>query len=125
MNPFAIIKAIAATVLKIIDDAVPDKDLANKLKSDINHAMLNMDGKLLEAQASIITSEAQGASWLQRKTPFRLISIILFPYLTIFGLTTTMLDFPPELFTLMTVGVGGYVVGRSGEKIANSLGKSK
>ena len=66
MNPFAIIKAIAAPVLKIIDDAVPDKDLANKLKSDINHAMLNMDGKLLEAQASIITAEAQGASWMQR-----------------------------------------------------------
>ena len=50
---------------------------------------------------------------------------ILFPYLTLFGVTTTMLEFPPELFTLMTVGVGGYVVGRSGEKIANSLGSRK
>ena len=134
MNPFAIIKAIAAPVLKIIDDAVPDKDLANKLKSDINHAMLNMDGKLLEAQASIITAEAQGASWLQRNwRPILMLSIvaimvnnyILFPYMTLFGVTTTMLEFPPELFTLMTVGVGGYVVGRSGEKIANSLGSRK
>jgi len=129
MNPFAIIKAIAAPVLKIIDDAVPDKDLANKLKADINNAMINMDGKLLEAQASIIVAEAKG-TWLQSNwRPILMLSIvgiminnyILFPYLTLFGAPTTLLEFPPELFTLMTVGVGGYVVGRSGEKIAKSI----
>ena len=32
---------------------------------------------------------------------------------------------PEELWTLLTVGVGGYVVGRSGEKIAGKIGKDK
>ncbi len=30
---------------------------------------------------------------------------------------------PEELWTLLTVGVGGYVLGRSGEKIAGKLSK--
>ena len=44
----------------------------------------------------------------------------LFPYLSkVWAIPP--LNFPPELFTLLTVGVGGYVVGRSGEKIAKTL----
>ena len=31
----------------------------------------------------------------------------------------------PELCTLLTVGVGGYTIGRSGEKIAQNLKNSK
>ena len=46
---------------------------------------------------------------------------ILAPYLqAAFGWSVT-LDLPPEMWTLLTVGVGGYVVGRSGEKIAQNL----
>lgn len=44
---------------------------------------------------------------------------ILAPYLqAAFGWWWSVtLDLPPEMWTLLTVGVGGYVVGRSGEKI--------
>jgi hypothetical protein len=31
------------------------------------------------------------------------------------------IDLPDELWTLLTVGVGGYIVGRSGEKVAKKL----
>jgi hypothetical protein len=34
-----------------------------------------------------------------------------------------MIPLPDELWTLLTVGVGGYVVGRSGEKVAKTLRK--
>ena len=41
---------------------------------------------------------------------------LIAPYLqALFG-TGLMLDLPNELFNLMTVGVGGYVIGRSAEK---------
>ena len=33
------------------------------------------------------------------------------------------IDLPGELWTLLTVGVGGYTVGRSAEKVANNLRK--
>ena len=42
---------------------------------------------------------------------------ILFPYLSMFTDKVVILELPNALFNLMTVGVGGYIVGRSGEKI--------
>jgi hypothetical protein len=34
-----------------------------------------------------------------------------------------MLELPDKLWNLLTIGVGGYVVGRSAEKIAESYAK--
>nr|VFJ55662.1 MAG: hypothetical protein BECKDK2373C_GA0170839_104935 [Candidatus Kentron sp. DK] len=48
---------------------------------------------------------------------------VLFPYLELFTDKAIMLELPEGLFTLLTIGVGGYVVSRSGEKIAQSLKK--
>ena len=33
------------------------------------------------------------------------------------------IDLPEQLWTLLTVGVSGYIVGRSGEKIADKIRK--
>jgi hypothetical protein len=61
-------------------------------------------------------------NWLQRSwRPILMLSLvvivinnyILFPY---FPDTLTMLDLPDELWNLLTIGVGGYVAGRSIEK---------
>ena len=44
---------------------------------------------------------------------------IFFPYLSAFGIEqAVMLDLPEQLWGLIKIGVGGYVVGRSGEKFA-------
>ena len=77
--------------------------------------------KLEELKASVLTTEMQG-NWLQRSwRPLLMLSLvliivnnyILFPY---FPDTLTMLDLPEQLWTLLTIGVGGYVGGRSIEK---------
>ena len=72
-------------------------------------------------KASVLTTEMSG-NWLQRSwRPILMLSLvlivinnyILFPY---FPETLTMLDLPDELWNLLTIGVGGYVAGRSIEK---------
>jgi hypothetical protein len=72
-------------------------------------------------KASVIETEMSG-NWLQRSwRPILMLSLvvivinnyILFPY---FPETLTMLDLPNELWNLLTIGVGGYVAGRSIEK---------
>ncbi|QJQ93926.1 MULTISPECIES: 3TM-type holin [Halomonadaceae] len=80
----------------------------------------------LEAQAKVIVAEAQGQSWLQRNwRPILMLTItaivannyILAPYLgAMFGSSLT-LDLPERLWDLMTLGVGGYIAGRTGEKL--------
>ncbi|MFA3791753.1 3TM-type holin [Aliiglaciecola sp. SL4] len=99
---------------------------------ELEHKVLEYETKLLQAQQAVIIAEAQGKSWIQRNwRPVLMMVIIfivannyiLFPYLSLFTDKIKMLELPEELFTLLTVGVGGYVVGRSGEKIAQSMRK--
>lgn len=114
----------------VIDQAVEDKDEANKLKAQIESIVQNGDIEKfktdMEARSKIVIAEAQGQSWLQRNwRPILMLSIvaivvnnyILFPYLSLFTTKVVVLELPSALFNLMTVGVGGYIVGRSGEKM--------
>lgn len=41
---------------------------------------------------------------------------LLIPWLQVFGVPVALLELPESLYTLMTVGVGGYVAGRTVEK---------
>ncbi len=97
---------------------------------ELEHKVLEYETKVLEAKQSVIIAEAQGKSWMQRNwRPILMMVIIvivannyvLVPYLSLFTDKITMLELPKELFTLLSVGVGGYVIGRSGEKIAKSI----
>ena len=119
---------IASPILGIIDKSVKDKDLAAQLKNTIQLEGMQEVAQQLEASKDIILAESNG-SWMQRNwRPTLMLSIvaiivnnyILLPWLTIFGIAAPELDLPSELYTLMTTGVGGYVITRSAEKIANN-----
>jgi len=106
-------------------------EISPEKKAEIEQKLLEFEAAALQAQASVIMAEANGQSWLQRNwRPILMLSIVaivvnnylLFPYLALFGIKAVNLDLPKELFNLMTVGVGGYIVGRSGEKISENLG---
>ena len=83
-----------------------------------------------EAQAKVIIAEAQGPSWLQRNwRPILMLTIVFIvannyviaPYISLFGYKSLALELPETMWNLMNIGVGGYIVGRSGEKIATSV----
>jgi hypothetical protein len=97
-----------------------------QLLIEIEGAYLNYENKLLENRSRIIETEAKGESWLQRNWRPVLMCICMFivfnnyvlvPY---FNLPITTLD--DHIWTLMDLGVGGYVAGRSLEKISENLG---
>jgi len=46
---------------------------------------------------------------------------IVQPYLIMFGINAPVLTLPEDLWGLMKIGVGGYVVGRSAEKIVPQI----
>ena len=122
-----IIGKVLETSLGIVDQLVPDKDLAAKIKAGIAQSVEDNAAKLDLAGASIVKTEAAGESWLQRNwRPILMLTIVsiifnnyvLAPYLSLFTDKVAILDLPGGLWALLNVGVGGYVAGRSGEKIA-------
>lgn len=97
-----------------------------KLLMEIEGSYLNYENKLLESQSKIIESEAKGESWLQRNWRPMLMVIcmyivfnnyVLVPY---FNIPVTVLD--EHIWKMMELGIGGYVAGRSLEKISQNLG---
>lgn len=124
------ILGIVPKLFGLVDKAVLDKDAATKLKFDLQNTVMSYESELVKAQANIIVAEAQGESWLQRNwRPILMLVIVaivannflVVPILQLFGLESVVLELPDQLYTLMTVGVGGYIAGRSGEKIAAKL----
>ena len=119
-----LVKLVASPILSIIDKAVPDKTLAAKLTNDIQNALINLDNKKLDAATKVIVAEASGDSWLQRN--WRPITMLTFTGLIVahwLGYTAPNLSEAQilSLLGLVKIGLGGYVVGRSAEKIAKSV----
>lgn len=131
-----ILGALLPGLFRVIEEIVPDGDKRNELKTMVQLEVLSHQRTLLEAQSSIIQAEAKSQSWLTRT--WRPLTMITFLFIvmwrtfigpliaSIFGLPLESLVLPMEpqiegqLFTLITVGLGGYVVGRSGEQIARA-----
>lgn len=131
MNLIAnILGTVAGPLFSVIDQAVEDKDQANRLKAEIQRRLIDQQDAALQAQMKIILAEAGGESWLQRNWRPLLMTVIvtivgnnylIAPYLgAMFGVGLS-LPLPERLWDLMTLGVGGYIAGRSGEKIAGTL----
>lgn len=127
--------AIAGPIIKglfgIIDQAVEDKDAAAQIKAKIAERQQQLIETELKGAIQIILAEAKG-NWLQRSwRPILMLTIvfivannfIIVPYAQAFGAPVPTLELPDGLWTLMITGVGGYIVGRSGEKIAENIKK--
>ena len=114
---------------KVLDKFVQDKDLAQKLKAEMTIAAMNGELKELEAQVSIITTEAQG-NWLQRSwRPLTMVWFTILLGMYWFGFAPDyLIDNPAtvdQLFGLLKLGIGGYVLGRSVEKSVEVYSKGK
>lgn len=132
LNLLGAVAPLAKTLLGTIDKAVPDKDLAQKIKAEFNNELLNADMSKFKAAADIVNSEAKSQHWVtatwRPMLMYCLIIIvfnnyILMPYIKYFFGVEITLDIPQDLWTLLQIGLGGYVVGRSGETIAKNFKK--
>ena len=92
----------------------------NKIENEFAERVLDYESKVLELQTSVINTEAKGESWLQ--TSWRPVTMLTFLVLVVFdGFGWLKHPLAPEAWTLLQIGLGGYVVGRSAEKILPSV----
>lgn len=121
----ALIGPVISGIFGVVDKVVEDKDAAGQIKAKLQEMVLTGQMKEIEAAASIIVAEAQGDSWLQRNWRPLLMCLfgvivannyLLAPYILLFMGIDVELTIPPDMWDLLKLGVGGYVVGRSVEK---------
>lgn len=86
---------------------------------------------LSKTKSDIIVSEAQSESWITRTwRPLVMIDFAVLINLVFFGIIgpeimQRLQNIPPQLWTLLSIGIGGYIGGRSGEKIVRMLNKRR
>ncbi len=127
MNAWKLLSGLLEPVTKLIDEVHTSEEERLKVKSglfqmqaSIVGQVMDYEARLLEAQAKVVTAEAQGASWLQRNwRPITMLTFLVLVIADTFGLTAFRLS--EEAWTLLQIGLGGYVVGRSAEKIVPKI----
>lgn len=96
-----------------------------KFKETLTTSLIDYSKTILEQQASIVKAEAQSESWLTRNwRPITMLTFviiiannyILYPYLSLFWDKAPALPIPQDMWSLLKIGLGGYIVGRSVEK---------
>ena len=125
---------IISALFKTVDKAIDSKEEREKIKSTIQQQVMAGEMKELSTAANIILAEAKSESWLARNwRPLLMLIVVLIiannylfvPYANAFFNWGILLELPDALWTLLTIGVGGYTVGRSAEKVAGKLKKEQ
>jgi len=109
----------------VVDELFTSDEERIKAKNEIFKVLKEKELELQRMQTEIILAEAKG-NWLQRS--WRPILMLSFGFIIIYtkfisqlstSLITPVLE--PEFWELLEIGIGGYVIGRSGEKIVDKL----
>ena len=125
-------------VADIVDELHTSKEEKGQIEVALTGALteagvkiLDYETKLAQAQSAIIIAEAQGQSWLQRNwrpvTMLTFVSVIAWNYIAAplvawaFGAILPVLELPGALWTTIQIGIGGYIGGRSLEKITDTI----
>lgn len=124
---FSFVSTIITPITDLIDGLHTSDEERLKIKQQVHEANIRLGEQLLKYeadrishQADIIKAEATGHSWLQRN--WRPLIMVFFAVM----LGSHWLGYTPEnitqetlnhLFDLLKIGIGGYIVGRSAEKI--------
>ena len=111
--------------LRIIDKIIPDPEA----KADATRKLLEIQqaGELAEVEAAMNVVVAEAKSEHALTSQWRPITMLVFtaivannyiiaPYLMAMFGWNVMLEMPDQLWNLLSIGIGGYVVGRSSEK---------
>lgn len=127
MDIFNFLGGLVKPVTGLIDELhTSDEEkmkLNNKmmvLQNEISTQVFSYETKLMQIQGDVIKAEATGGSWLQRNwRPITMLTFLVLVVCDSFGWLEFRLS--AEAWTLLKIGLGGYVIGRSAEKIAPAI----
>lgn len=129
MGVFSFISNIFKPAADLVDNLTTTEEEKLELKKQLTQVenefqskVLEYETKLMEAQSSVIRAEATSQSWITRNwRPITMLTFLVLVVCDSFGLLAFRLA--DQAWTLLQIGLGGYVVGRSAEKIVPAFSK--
>lgn len=120
----SIIKDAGNAVSGIIDKIVTTDKERLALDKEIKDVINTFAGKMMDVQRDIVLAEVNGNTLQRSWRPIIMLAfgfIVIYEYFIskIFSLPSA--DLPSDFWNLLEIGLGGYVIGRSAEKITNNL----
>ncbi|MFN0192652.1 MAG: 3TM-type holin [Aestuariivirga sp.] len=140
MLPLPLIVSAVGALVKgplstILDRYVGDLELRRKLKAELEQELVTGLSKEAEQAASVIIAETKSEDWLTRNwRPVLMLSLL--GLLMVVGIVIPSLELlaghpiayqprwqalPPEFWSFLSIGMGGYIGGRSLEKVAREV----
>jgi hypothetical protein len=124
-GPLSFLSGLIKPVSDLVDnlhtsdeERLEAKGVLLELQTGLMSQTLAYEQKLAESQASIIVAEATANSWLTRT--WRPITMLTFVFLVVYSqFTGTVI--PPDMWTVIKIGLGGYLGGRSVEKSVGAI----
>ena len=120
---------------KLLDAHIKDVELRKKLQSELELKLSDHLGKSLELEQAVVLAEIRSEHWLSYSwRPILMLTLVGF--LVLVGLVLPIADLlagrsvpfnprwqalPPQFWEFLSIGVGGYIGGRSLEKIAGKV----
>lgn len=113
-------KEIVDSAGNLIDNISTSDEEKLSAKNELSNIVFTSLGKLQDIQREIIMTEASG-NWLQRS--WRPIVMLAFAGIVILGafIKIPYLSDNSKFWSLLEIGMGGYVIGRSAEKVTESV----
>lgn len=120
----ALIPALAPILGKVVGNLFPDPTEKAKAEAEVMRQLLTAQSEIEKAASEIIRTEAASEHWLAAN--WRPLTMLIFVALIVarwFGWAAPNLSQEEyiKLWSIVEFGLGGYVVGRSVEKIAPSI----
>lgn len=112
----------------VIDNLFTSDEERMQAKNQMLKVLKQQQLELQRLQTEIIVAEANG-NWLQRS--WRPILMLAFGFIVIYVKFLAPLfdlkipELENEFWNLLQIGIGGYVIGRTGEKIAKEYASTK
>ena len=92
----------------------------SQLENDITIRLIEAESTVVQEKAKVLVGEAQGAPWMQRN--WRPITMMTFVFIVAWNFILAplfrqpFLVIPDQMWNLLQLGIGGYIIGRSVEK---------
>ena len=115
---------VISEVGKVLDNLFTNEEERIAAKNEVFRILKEKELQLRQMQTEVIVTEAQG-NWLQRS--WRPILMLAFGFIVIYVKFIAPLfdlkipELENEFWNLLQLGIGGYVIGRSAEKIAKDV----
>ena len=114
------VTGIVSAVGELVDRLTLPAREKKQLETDLLRVFMEWEQRVMEARSAVLVEEARG-TWLQRS--WRPMVMLTFAVIVLVGtfVSLPILDDTSRFWDLLEIGLGGYVVGRSGEKIVQAF----